>query len=66
MELVVGPDFLDLRKGVEKLFVIPQADVLDRGLIVLDILVRQLLFGGELPFDDPVEAVGRPRVASML
>ncbi len=60
-EVVVGADLLDLAEGVLERVPVPEADVLERGLVVLGVGGVDGGFGGELVLREAVEAVGGAR-----
>jgi hypothetical protein len=57
-KVVVGADFLDLAERVLERVPVPQADVLQRGLVVFGIGGVDGGFGGELVLREFIEAVG--------
>ena len=60
-EVVVGADFLDLPQRVLQRAPVPQADVLERRLVVRGVDRLDAGFGRERPLHDPVERVRLPR-----
>jgi hypothetical protein len=60
-EPVVGADLLELGVGGEEGPVLPQADVLDGGVVPAQVLGGEVLLRGELLLLDLVQPVGLPR-----
>ena len=65
-EVVVGADFLDLAQGVLECVPVPEADVLERGLVVGGVGGFDGGFGGELALGEAVEAEGLAGHAMLL
>ncbi len=59
-EIVVGADLLDLPERLEQRLVVPEAHVVERAAVGLDVLARQRGFAAQLALFDAVE---RERVA---
>ena len=59
-ELVVGADLLELRVGGKQRLVVPQPDVLDGAVVLLQVFRRQHFVHREFLGLHPVEAVGMP------
>jgi len=65
LELVVGPDLLQLREGAQQWAVVPEPDVLEGDLVARQRARVEVLVGGELLLLDAVEPVsgaGHPDV----
>jgi hypothetical protein len=60
-EVVVGADLLDLSERLEQRLVIPEAHVIERGAVVLDVLLRERRFALQLALFDAIERVGLAR-----
>src|SRR6516225_2214079 len=61
MELVIGPDLLQLTVGVDQRLPVPQPDVVDGGGVGRERLCRKILLGGESLHRNVVQIVGALR-----
>src|SRR5262245_56761675 len=57
-EFIIGTNLLKLRVGGQQGPMVPQADIVDRRFVALDIRERQLLVGWKFAADDLVQAKG--------